>query len=144
MHFSNFEPAVLHSVIAISGLYEDAYSSSAQQCLRRQDAGFQLRNDGLALRHYTNPGLVLQTVRLLFICIEFLQSDKKAVIQYCKHGMISGTADLPLWVREHLLPVFRGISVFPVFFGTEPSDLPDSTAWVSNRLRLLVPLGKLL
>ncbi|KAI1214177.1 uncharacterized protein F4807DRAFT_407004 [Annulohypoxylon truncatum] len=128
MQFSNFEPAVRHSVVAISSLYEQFQDKSASH------SDVQLKDNSLALQHYNaairelkttdNQPLVL-LVCVLFICIEFLQSNKEAAIQHCKHGIALLENTNYAWAREHLVPVFRRLSVFPYFFGVGSADFPD-------------------
>ncbi|KAI0893801.1 hypothetical protein F4806DRAFT_474461, partial [Annulohypoxylon nitens] len=128
MQFSNFEPAVRHSVVAISSLYEQFQDEFASP------SDVQLRDNSLALQHYNaairelkttdNQPLVL-LVCILFICIEFLQSNKEAAIQHCKHGIALLEHTNYSWAREHLVPVFRRLSIFPYFFGVGNADFPD-------------------
>ncbi|KAI1480185.1 hypothetical protein F4774DRAFT_379946 [Daldinia eschscholtzii] len=129
MQFSNFEPSVRHSVIAISSLYERFEAGDEMS-----HSGVQLRDDSLALQHYNaairelkttdNQPLVL-LVCILFICIEFLQSNKEEAMKHCKHGIaLLERADYS-WAKEHLLPVFRRLSSFPFFFGAGSMDFPD-------------------
>lgn len=127
MQFSNFEPAVRHSVVAISALYEELQSDSGPK------SAAILKQNRLALQHYNaairelkstdNQPLVL-LVCILFICIEFLQADKKAAIQHCKYGIALVEHVNYSWAREHLVPVFRRLSAFPFYFG-EKDDFPD-------------------
>ena len=131
LQFSSFEPAVRHSIVAISSLYEQAQVESRP--------GAKLRENSLALRHYNaaiaelktmeNPSLVL-LVCILFICIEFLQSNREAAIRHCKHGImiLSHNSSGPAWVRQHLLPMFRRLSIFPLFFGTGSDGFPSLNA----------------
>lgn len=135
MQFSTFEPAVRHSVVAISSLYEQSQSQS--QTVARQ--GVRLRDNELALRHYNaaiaelktmeNQSLVL-LVCILFICIEFLQSHRDSAVRHCKHGIyiLRNNSQGPAWVREHLTPLFRRLSIFPFFFGTGAEDFPSLVA----------------
>ncbi|KAM5356687.1 hypothetical protein ACJ41O_003333 [Fusarium nematophilum] len=123
LQFGNSEPAVKHSIVAISLLYED----ETQQP--------EAPNHSLALRHYNaaihelkimdNQPLVLLAC-LLFVCIEFLQSNREAAIQHCNHGIAImehyGSAS---WTMEHLVPIFRRLSVFPFFFGSTSADFPN-------------------
>lgn len=131
MQFSNFEPAVRQSVVAISTLYEQVQADPEPRA--------RLRDSRLALSHYNaaigelrsmdNQPLVL-LVCVLFICIEFLQSNREAAIEHCKHGVAileKIGPDVP-WVREYLVPVFRRLSVFPFFFGNDAANFPNLTA----------------
>lgn len=149
MQFAGFEPAVKHSLIAISSLYEK---------LRKQPRGsdavaVRVWDDSVALRHYnagirelkdmTSPTLandgsgkevnaedkqpLVLLVCILFICIEFLQSNREAAIAHCKHGIaiLQRTAPKYPWTREFLVPIFRRLSLFPYLFGNAASDFPD-------------------
>ncbi|XXG95357.1 hypothetical protein Hte_001619 [Hypoxylon texense] len=129
MQFSTFEPAVRHSVVAISSLYEQMHSDSPE-------SGRVLADDRLALRHYNsairqlklinNEPLVL-LVCVLFICIEFLLGNRGAAIQHCKHGVLllqSVEASYP-WTREYISPIFRRLTMFPFFFGAGRTSFPE-------------------
>ncbi|KAH8198353.1 hypothetical protein TruAng_007450 [Truncatella angustata] len=130
MQFSDFEPAVRHSVIAISSLYE------RRQIDDKSNVGLQV--DCFALQHYNaaihemqnmdNQPLVL-LVCILFICIEFLQLNKTAAMQHCKHGvkLLQDLSSKYSWAEEYLVPIFRHLNVFPFFFGG-PSDFPELVA----------------
>ncbi|RYP68068.1 hypothetical protein DL770_008518 [Monosporascus sp. CRB-9-2] len=131
MQFSSFELVVQHSVIAISALYE--------QCQTEARPGTGSSDNTLALRHYNaavaklkameNPSLVL-LVCILFICIEFLQSNREAAIRHCKHGIaiLESSVSTPVWAKEHLKPVFRRLSVFAYFFGSGNAEFPRLVA----------------
>ncbi|TDZ36714.1 Aspercryptin biosynthesis cluster-specific transcription regulator atnN [Colletotrichum spinosum] len=135
MQFSRFEPAVKHSVVAISSLYEDVIVARArgESHLRGQ----RLRDNSLALGHYNaaikqllvmeNQGLVL-LVCLLFVCVELLQSNRDMALQHCAHGTaIMGSSDALSyhWVKQWVLPLFRRLNALKYFFGDDRSDLPD-------------------
>ncbi|EQB49560.1 hypothetical protein CGLO_11110 [Colletotrichum gloeosporioides Cg-14] len=132
MQFSTFEPSVRHSLIAISNLYEQIEGSAQPQ--RR----LYLQDQSFALQHYNaaiNELKAIQTrdkqpivliVCVLFICIEFLQSNREAAVRHCKHGVAilrSVCRDFS-WMEEHLLPLFRRLVELSFFFG-EKSDCSD-------------------
>ncbi|KAK1961560.1 hypothetical protein LY78DRAFT_696057 [Colletotrichum sublineola] len=131
MQFSTFEPAVTHSVLAISDLYEQFQNGS--------NAAVTPRHNSFALRHYNAAiyelrGMmtrdrqpVVLLVCLLFICIEFLRSGREAAIRHCKHGVaiLRDTHNEFPWTREHLLPLFRRLTEYSFFFSSEKSDFPD-------------------
>lgn len=126
MQFSNFEPAVRHSIVAISSLYEQ-FQAGAAPCVEIKDNSLALQHYNAAIRELKNTEnqpLVL-LVCILFICIEFLQSNKAAAIQHCKHGIALLENVNYAWAREHLVPVFRRLSIFPFFFGNGHHDFPD-------------------
>ncbi|KAI1799650.1 hypothetical protein F4811DRAFT_542859 [Daldinia bambusicola] len=127
MQFSNFEPAVRHSLVAISSLYEhiQTRSKSSQQLV---DNRFALSHYNSAIRELKtmkNEPLVL-VVCILFICIEFLQNNRDGAIQHCKHGVYilkNAEAAFP-WTKEHLSPIFRRLTIFPFFFALDQTDFP--------------------
>ncbi|KAF4828153.1 hypothetical protein CGCTS75_v007588 [Colletotrichum tropicale] len=134
MQFTRFEPAVKHSVLAISALYEDVTMTSADakgnsqtRCLR--DNNLALAHYNIAIKHLLvmeNKGLVV-LVCLLFICIEILQSNREAALQHSTHGtIILGTSDALSyrWVKQWVLPLFRRLNILNFWFGEGP-DLPD-------------------
>ncbi|KAI0601009.1 hypothetical protein F4775DRAFT_476225 [Biscogniauxia sp. FL1348] len=118
LQFGSFEPAVRHSLIAISSLYERLLLHPRHT----------LKDDGVALAHYNaairatqavdNAPLVL-LVCVLFICVEFLRGDRARATQHCQHGarLLAAVAPAHPWAREHLAPLFRRLSLFPFFFG---------------------------
>ncbi|KAI1453006.1 hypothetical protein F4805DRAFT_445207 [Annulohypoxylon moriforme] len=127
MQFSTFEPAVRHSVVAISSLYEQIYSKPSSVRL--------LTDDRLALSHYNsairelksmnNEPLVL-LVCILFVCIEFLLGNREPAIEHCKHGVVileNIEASYP-WAKKYLSPIFRRLTLFPFFFAIDPSSFP--------------------
>ncbi|KAI1134570.1 hypothetical protein F5Y05DRAFT_397527 [Hypoxylon sp. FL0543] len=127
MQFSTFEPAVRHSVVAISSLYEQIQSN--QKSVRL------LADNSLAIHHYNsaiqelkskkNEPLVL-LVCILFICVEFLLGDRKAAIQHCKHGVLlleSVESSYP-WTKQYLSPIFRRLTLFPFFFAPDSTSFP--------------------
>ncbi|KAH7014357.1 uncharacterized protein B0I36DRAFT_369321 [Microdochium trichocladiopsis] len=126
--FSSFEPAVRHSVVAISSLFEK---------LRRNPRGpmVVLEDSSLALNHYNaaigqlrssdnQPLIVLACV--LFICIEVLQNNTAVAVQHCKHGiaLLNDIAGRHGWIREYLIPIFRRMTLLPLLFGRFPDDFP--------------------
>ncbi|OHW89928.1 C6 zinc finger domain-containing protein [Colletotrichum incanum] len=131
MQFSTLEPAVTHSILAISDLYEQFHTND--------NAAVTPRNHSFALRHYNAAihelrGMmtrerqpVVLLVCLLFICIEFLRSGREAAIRHCKHGVaiLRDTHNEFPWTKEHLLPLFRRLSEYSFFFSSEKSDFPD-------------------
>ncbi|KAK1979129.1 hypothetical protein LZ30DRAFT_597628 [Colletotrichum cereale] len=136
VQFSRYEPAVRHSIIAISSLYEDI--------VRREDipSGARIHRDQnniMTLRHYNaaikelkamqNPGLVL-LVCILFICLEVLQNNRDAAMRHCTHGIaiLAGPESASLkWVKEYLTPLFRRLSTLPFFFGSREAVALDLT-----------------
>ncbi|OBR05361.1 C6 zinc finger domain protein [Colletotrichum higginsianum IMI 349063] len=131
MQFSTLEPAVTHSILAISDLYEQFHTGD--------NAAVVPRDHSFALRHYNAAihelkGMmsrekqpVVLLVCLLFICIEFLRSGREAAIRHCKHGVaiLRDTHNEFPWTKEHLLPLFRRLSEYSFFFSNEKSDFPD-------------------
>ncbi|ORY67000.1 uncharacterized protein BCR38DRAFT_364114 [Pseudomassariella vexata] len=128
MQFSGFEPAVRHSIIAISTLYEDFNSGRGTTCL--------LRDNRLALGHYNAAIKKLRTVKneplvllvcILFICIEYLQGNRTQVISHTRHGIdiLQQIMAAYPWTKEYLAPIFRRLAVVPLFFGEEIHQFPE-------------------
>ncbi|KAI1408707.1 hypothetical protein F5Y13DRAFT_172140 [Hypoxylon sp. FL1857] len=127
MQFSTFEPAVRHSVVAISSLYEQMHSDPRSVQL--------LADNRLAICHYNsaiqelkskeNEPLVL-LVCILFICVEFLLGNREAAIQHCKHGVLileNVESSYP-WTKQYLSPIFRRLTLFPFFFAPDSTSFP--------------------
>ncbi|CAJ2504719.1 Uu.00g121130.m01.CDS01 [Anthostomella pinea] len=118
MQFSSFEPAVRHSVVALSALYE--------QVIRRPASDQQELDYSVVLRHYNSAIRELKTaseplvlmVCVLFTCIDFLRGEREAAIEHVKHGVfiLEGVEDSCSWIKEYLSPIFRRLSIFPFFF----------------------------
>ncbi|KAI5467812.1 hypothetical protein BGZ63DRAFT_347096 [Mariannaea sp. PMI_226] len=131
MQFSNFEPVVRKSVVAISTLYEQV-QANPQPTAQVRDSRLALGQYNAAIRglkSMKNEPVVL-LVCVLFICIEFLQSNRDTAIKHCKHGIAileEIGPDIP-WVKEYMVPVFRRLSIFPFFFGDDPADFPSLSA----------------
>lgn len=120
LQFSNFEPAVHHSLLSISSLYEDFHC--------RGKSLIQLHANKFALRHYnaaieslklSNSEPLILLVCILFVCIEILQDNIDAAIQHSRHGILilEQVGTKYPWILEYLWPMFRRISVSPLFFG---------------------------
>ncbi|CAI0642807.1 unnamed protein product [Colletotrichum noveboracense] len=123
---STCEPAVRHSLIAISSLYEDISKARTNEFFSRVDP---LHLNSLALTHYnaaikelvniTDQGLVL-LICVLFICIELLQSDRDAALRHYRYG--NAILDLfdpedTSWVCQWLRPQFHRLQTLHHFFG---------------------------
>ncbi|KAK1593628.1 uncharacterized protein LY79DRAFT_514058 [Colletotrichum navitas] len=136
VQFSQYEPAVRHSIIAISSLYEDIVreedSPLGSLVHRRQNSIIILRHYNAAikeLKEMQNPGLVL-LVCILFICLEVLQGNRDVALRHCTHGIaiLAGPEPSSLnWVREYLMPLFRRLTTLPFFFKSKEADGLDLT-----------------
>ncbi|OTA56587.1 hypothetical protein K449DRAFT_387321 [Hypoxylon sp. EC38] len=127
IQFSTFEPAVRHSVVAISSLYEQMHANPRSVHL--------LADNRLALYHYNsairelkskeNEPLVL-LVCILFICVEFLLGNREAAIQHCKHGVLilENVESSYTWTKQYLSPIFRRLTLFPFFFAPDSTSFP--------------------
>ncbi|EXM14576.1 hypothetical protein FOTG_17041 [Fusarium oxysporum f. sp. vasinfectum 25433] len=124
MQLSESEPIVKHSLLAISSLYETREVQKTPPAM-----------PSLALQHYNAAIQGLKTTQsdvlallgcVLFTCIELLQSNNGTAIRHCAHGIaIMERCDNP-WAREHLVPIFRRISVLPLLFGSDSTELSRS------------------
>jgi hypothetical protein len=120
LQFSNFEPAVRHSLVAISSLYEDFhYKGKVTKQLQSNAFALQHYNAAIEnLRRLDNEPLIL-LVCVLFVCIEILQNNRGAAMQHIAHGIVilERIGGAYPWTLEHLSPIFRRLSIFPLFFG---------------------------
>ncbi|RYC81753.1 hypothetical protein BFJ63_vAg15344 [Fusarium oxysporum f. sp. narcissi] len=124
MQLSESEPVVKHSLLAISSLYETQEAQKTPPAM-----------PSLALHHYNSAIQGLKTTQsdvlallgcILFTCIELLQSNNGTAIRHCAHGIaIMERCNNP-WAREHLVPIFRRISVLPLLFGSDSTELSRS------------------
>ncbi|OTB00508.1 hypothetical protein M426DRAFT_65764 [Hypoxylon sp. CI-4A] len=127
IQFSTFEPAVRHSVVAISSLYEQMHTSPG--------SAHRLVDNRLALSHYNlairelksmkNEPLVL-LVCILFVCVEFLLGNQQAAVQHCKHGVsiLENVEPSYPWAKQYLAPIFRRLTLFPFFFAPDERSFP--------------------
>ncbi|KAK2002353.1 hypothetical protein LX36DRAFT_626963 [Colletotrichum falcatum] len=135
VQFSTFEPAVRHAVIAISNLYEHAqgtFESGTSMRCQYDDQYY------IAIRHYNAAIHDLRTtctddkqpvvllVCVLFICIEIMRCNRKDALRHSRHGtrILKNYCreHKPTWILEHLMPIFRRLTVFYLFFGEEATD----------------------
>ncbi|KAF4470021.1 c6 zinc finger domain [Fusarium albosuccineum] len=123
MQLANSKPAVRHATLAISLLYEELETQERSPVKRET-----------ALRHYNcaihkmsmlQDQSVALLVCLLFICIEFLQSDRETAIQHCNHGIAIINNCGTIWARQHLAPIFRRLSLLPLWFGSTAAGLSE-------------------
>lgn len=120
MQFSHFEPAVRHSLVAISALYDQPTSLLTNRP-KLADNAFALHHYNAAIRELRtmcNEPLVL-LVCVLFTCIEVLQGDAAAAAAHCRHGtvILAQVQKAYPWARQYLAPIFRRFNVMPFFFG---------------------------
>ncbi|OHE93419.1 C6 zinc finger protein [Colletotrichum orchidophilum] len=133
MQFTSFEPAARHSVIAISTLCERVhFQEEMAEELRLKDELYALQHYNAAihdLRTMTSAerSPVVLLACLLFITVEFLQSNRDGAIKHCKHGfeLLKITIRDYAWTKEHLLPLFRRLSIFAFLHAVDPKDFPD-------------------
>ncbi|KAH9909516.1 hypothetical protein F4778DRAFT_711748 [Xylariomycetidae sp. FL2044] len=127
LQFSTFEPAVRHSIIAISGLYEQA-NGNPESAQLTPDNDLTLQHYNAAIRELkaVNSEPLVLLVCILFVCIEFLRGNSELVSLHCKHGIqILERAESQYgWVKEHMSPVFRRMSIIPCFFSSSYESYP--------------------
>ncbi|EXF73392.1 hypothetical protein CFIO01_13626 [Colletotrichum fioriniae PJ7] len=131
------EPAVKHALVAISGLFEQADGlqqdiTTDQRLVHQRQA---LHHYNAAIRELKTKDLkerqvVVLVVCLLFICIEALRSDVQSAVRHGRHGIEILKAALPNsgWIKDHLLPIFRRLSVSAFYFSDNDGtflDMPD-------------------
>ncbi|WXC52842.1 hypothetical protein QX201_012509 [Fusarium graminearum] len=122
LQFSEVEPAVRHSVMTISSLFENRRNPDKSSALAIQRNVVALKHYNAAIRELQSPkspDLILTLLTcLLFVCIEVLHSNSDVAIRHCYHGInLLGTSDPPEWATRFLMPVFRRLSLLPFYFG---------------------------
>ncbi|KAK3944815.1 C6 zinc finger domain protein [Diplogelasinospora grovesii] len=138
---SQQEPAVRHAVVAISSIYESGQygENMGLDPLDSAKGRFALWSYNKALRELTKTTAADESVVLfvciLFVCIETLREDRDAAIAHFRHGVtifnqqhakqkkgnVSASA---AWARDHLLPMYVRLSIFPFFFGGTVDTFP--------------------
>lgn len=135
MQFASYETAARHSVVSLSTLCERLYSVGDPDKIfdmRDSQCLFALRHYNAAIRHVSkmtaadNRPVVL-LVCILFIAIELLQSNYETVMTHARHGfaILKETTFEYAWTREHLLPIFRRLSIRCFLYIDDPKDFPD-------------------
>ncbi|KAF4456756.1 putative transcriptional regulatory protein C15D4.02 [Fusarium austroafricanum] len=132
LQFCEFEPAVRHSVMTISSLYENLQSKDSTSLVKTQRNMLALKHYNAAIRELRTPHepdiLLTLLACLMFVCIEVIQSNGAMAIQHCQHGInLLSTSNPPQWALHHLLPIFRRLSVYPFYFGnSQPLGKPGA------------------
>lgn len=139
MQFTHFEPAVRHSVVAIGLLHEQIHKSKelgvAMPALT--DEYLPLKHYNLAIRELKGMDAVEKRpivlfACVLFICIEIMQSNREVALQHCKHGLaiLEHCVYHYPWTQEHLIPLFRKLSMCLYYFDddTSPYSVLDAFA----------------
>ncbi|KAM0260875.1 hypothetical protein ACHAPA_010091 [Fusarium lateritium] len=116
------EPAVRHTVLAISSLFESyGLSSNAEPTVNR----FAIQHYNRAINILVNAtapriDLVLP-VCVLFICIEFLRGNSEAAVIHASHGveLYNATED-----NSRLSSILSQMSIFPLFFVQGGAEFP--------------------
>ncbi|KAI0878635.1 hypothetical protein GGS24DRAFT_442477 [Hypoxylon argillaceum] len=119
LQFSQMEPAVRHSVVAVGSLYEQAHRRPGMTALPH-DNSLILSHYNAAIRHLKtmkSESLIL-LVCILFVCIEFLRDNRVAAVEHLMHGIsiLKRMEEASPWAKEYLSPLFRRLSVLPYFF----------------------------
>lgn len=128
MQFSHFESMVRHAVLAIGSLYEDI--SNGHRITRQ--SGFAISHYNAALKQISsveNEQLIL-LLCVLFICIEYLLGNIDTALQHTRYGiMILNESRCPSWAQIHLVPIFRRLSLIPMFGGAKSMCFPKLTGF---------------
>lgn len=124
------QPAVRHSLVCISSLYEglDDIAPGALSVSRENIALTQYNKAlSLVVAPQVDNNIVL-FVCLLFVTIEAMRGNKLVALQHCRHG-INLWNDLPAgdsnWARKLLRPFFLRLATLPYYFSVEAGDFPE-------------------
>lgn len=132
------EPAVRHSVLALSSLHE--YTNRTDNDGKLSNWNFAFREYGkamIAMRSWSpqcsdDPAAIPLLVCLLFVCIEFLAGHEAASqLHICQGRKIlselgdasSGSPAMDMIKRE-LVPIYTRLSLSSFTFGSRPSAIP--------------------
>ncbi|KAF5677547.1 hypothetical protein FHETE_1598 [Fusarium heterosporum] len=116
------EPAVRHTVLAISSLFENfgALPTSKPDVNR-----FAISHYNKAINILVNdpePSIdIVLLVCVLFVCLEFLRGNPAAAVTHATHGvqLFNATED-----NARLTTTLSNISMFPVFFAKDGEEFP--------------------
>ncbi|RDW56530.1 hypothetical protein BP6252_14120 [Coleophoma cylindrospora] len=143
MQFGHFTPAVRHSVITISLLYEDFFRGSRIVRVRQNPSALVHYNAAIQeIKAAPDEQLVLM-VCILFVCVELLQGDLVAATRHCHSGIailerfnLSTTRASCPWVIQYLLPIFRRLS-----YWLFPPGRPDRGASLPKPSLTILEIG---
>ncbi|OHE91708.1 C6 zinc finger protein [Colletotrichum orchidophilum] len=122
VQMSDQEPVASHAVLALSSIYETFRQGS------HEASSFAVwhYNEAIKLLRTTTDRALILFVCILFICIELLRRNPKDAIAHCRHGInilneIHNESD---FLRNHITPVIRQLSVAPYHYGVNPATFP--------------------
>ncbi|KAJ6438282.1 Protein RTA1-like protein 9 [Purpureocillium lavendulum] len=114
-------------VAGASALEARAFDAQPQDAAPDSSHGgtaIAIHNYNAAIRNIAQHPTDLDAVLLvcaLFVCIEFLRGNAQAAISHAAHG-ISLLNSSPQ--KSEFTPIFRHLSIFPMFFGASVSSFP--------------------
>jgi hypothetical protein len=78
-----------------------------------------------ALVHSQNESTTM-LVCVLFMCLEFLRGNSDVAVQHCYHGVeiFNRAGRAYPWIQEHVFPILRRLSIFPLLFGSSALLFP--------------------
>lgn len=116
------EPAVRHTVLAISSLFESyGLSPNVEPTFNRFAVLHYNRAINILVNH-TAPSIhLVLPVCVLFICIEFLRGNSEAAVIHASHGveLYKATAD-----NSRLATILSQMNMFPLFFVEGGDEFP--------------------
>ncbi|PSR79739.1 hypothetical protein BD289DRAFT_348690, partial [Coniella lustricola] len=131
------QPAVRHSLVCISSLYEGLDDTvPGSMSVSREKVALTQYNKALSLlvAPQADNNIVL-FVCLLFVTIEAMRSNKLVALQHCRHG-INLWNDLPAgtasWAKNLLRPFFLRLATLPYYFSVEAGDFPEPILTASD------------
>lgn len=137
------EPAIRHSVLALSSLHEYANVGNGDHDASRRQGRlrFAFREYGKAMsamqkwrpKDENDPGAIPLVVCLLFVCIEFLAAQETAAQLHIGQGRkllsaipntASSTSPTLDMVRHELVPIYTRLCLASFLFGSRPTSIP--------------------
>jgi hypothetical protein len=123
MQFSHFEPVVRHAILAIGSLYE--CNSRGHHIIVRNSFAINHYNAALKQMSLADNEQLMLLLCVMFICIEYLRGDIDTAVKHIHYGIIMlNESRCSTWVEQHLVPIFRRLSLVPMFGEAKSRCLP--------------------
>ncbi|GJD05296.1 C6 zinc finger domain protein [Colletotrichum higginsianum] len=127
------EPVAGHAVLALSSIFESFTEGVPSTMMTTTTT--TTTTTTFAAWHYGEALRLLRTTRdralvlfvcVLFIAIELLRKNAAAVVTHCRHGIniLNEIRAESGFLRRHVVPVMRQLSIVPFFYGADPKTFP--------------------
>ncbi|OBR14706.1 C6 zinc finger domain protein [Colletotrichum higginsianum IMI 349063] len=123
------EPVAGHAVLALSSIFEsftEGVPSTTTTTTTTTTFAAWHYGEALRLLRTTRDRALVLFVCVLFIAIELLRKNAAAVVTHCRHGIniLNEIRAESGFLRRHVVPVMRQLSIVPFFYGADPKTFP--------------------